>query len=798
MALNETETKRQIEEIAARNDGIVNVTGSDPFDLLQTCEWALELSVGLNPASWARAEAEFPKVEGAKRHFPLLSQALASPIGRFNEAAMKKLFRQFLAEGSEWANLSGDDSLSMISRAQWALEVGLGLGPDTWVAVEGHFKRVENASTLVPVLAAALADPLHRHNRKYHETLFRKWLQDGSEYANLNGNDGPSYLARCEWALQSGLGLGPDTWDKAASFLRAAPSTAALYPILVQAISHPLHKFNWGHQRADNQRYEKGTVLNITADDPTRFLVWSECALECQMLLDEETKAKAKEYFNSFTNAATHFPLLQKHLFEGWVPNRSFLPSLRADTKASAPSPLSTPISEAMRELDQMIGLAQVKEEIKRVKARVSFDQERNIKSSYRHFMFTGNPGTGKTTVARILGRILHEVGFLKTTNFVEASRSTLVAGYVGQTAGLVQEHIDKALDGVLFIDEAHMLASSGSKGDFGHEALSQINKAMEDFRHRLVVVFAGYTEPMQRLYQLEPGLESRITRTIDFPDYSIAELIQILNLELAARRMSLPSNSPESLYCVLSSELSAIITEKGSRNFGNARGIRNIVERMMDEHAYYVDANNIHGDAANTISLITAMQVFRSMYSSHPEELTDCYLNDENSKQQLEWIKLVDQAIAKGKVDGAYGISMGVLSHLEEDENHICLVTTDSSGVQRRTELDPNIPAVAMLRMYEAGKEITFFRPGVGTFASEIFMFLQGDFDEQTKALDLFVAGQRSILNGMIDGKSLSESLASLPLVNDSDVSRCPGCQRYVIFEKFCSFCGSPIQGIT
>lgn len=188
-----------------------------------------------------------------------------------------------------------------------------------------------------------------------------------------------------------------------------------------------------------------------------------------------------------------------------------------------------------LEELQTLIGLSEVKEEVSALANFVKIQQEREKKGmkavglSY-HCVFTGNPGTGKTTVARILAAIYRDLGILKKGHLVETDRSGLVAEYVGQTAVKTNKIIDSALDGVLFIDEAYSLVQGGGN-DYGQEAISTLLKRMEDDRNRLIVVLAGYSEDMKRFIDSNPGLQSRFNRYIHFSDYSADELKQIFML---------------------------------------------------------------------------------------------------------------------------------------------------------------------------------------------------------------------------------------------------------------------------
>lgn len=247
-------------------------------------------------------------------------------------------------------------------------------------------------------------------------------------------------------------------------------------------------------------------------------------------------------------------------------------------------------LAEAQGELEALIGLPGVKEEVKRLMSFLKIQLERrrhgmHESSQSLHFVFTGNPGTGKTTVARILGKILFGFGILKTPKVVECDRSKLVGGYVGQTAIKTDEVIQSALDGVLFIDEAYTLAGDAAKygqaDRFGEEAINTLLKQMEDSRDRLIVIAAGYPAEMETFLRSNPGLQSRFTRFIRFEDYSVPDLCRIFDKLCRDAEYSLTPAA-----CAMTFVLFAAAHKKRDERFGNARHVRNMYEKALGMQA--------------------------------------------------------------------------------------------------------------------------------------------------------------------------------------------------------------------
>lgn len=246
----------------------------------------------------------------------------------------------------------------------------------------------------------------------------------------------------------------------------------------------------------------------------------------------------------------------------------------------------SRDLSELLKELNDLIGLTDVKNTVNDLIAYQRVKQLREQQGLYSekntmHLAFTGNPGTGKTTVARIIGHVYKQLGLLSRGHFVEVSRTDLIAGYQGQTALKVKKVVEQAKGGVLFIDEAYSITENDHSDSYGRECLTELTKALEDYRNDLVVIVAGYTEPMKKFFESNPGLKSRFNTFIEFDDFSGSELNAILDSMCKKNNYELNKAVAEHLEAALLD-----LSEHKGEQFANARLVRNIFDDLVMNHA--------------------------------------------------------------------------------------------------------------------------------------------------------------------------------------------------------------------
>ncbi|HOB28994.1 MAG TPA: AAA family ATPase [Bacillota bacterium] len=259
------------------------------------------------------------------------------------------------------------------------------------------------------------------------------------------------------------------------------------------------------------------------------------------------------------------------------------LSEARPDAEEKGKPGNSSVTAAALWELNQLVGLAEVKNIVEEIKAYIEIGQQRaahhlKCEQLVLHMIFSGNPGTGKTTVARLLGKLFRGMGVLTQGHLVEVERADLVGEYIGHTALKTREQVQKAMGGLLFVDEAYSLGRGGGK-DFGKEAIDVLVKAMEDYRHDFILILAGYRREMASFLKLNPGLSSRFPIQIDYPDYSVTELLEIAEMMARQRHYCFSGAAKEKLQLYLAGR-------QGELNFSNARLVRNLLEKAVRRQA--------------------------------------------------------------------------------------------------------------------------------------------------------------------------------------------------------------------
>lgn len=291
------------------------------------------------------------------------------------------------------------------------------------------------------------------------------------------------------------------------------------------------------------------------------------------------------------------------------VPGRPTTIDLAAEYEASG-------VGDVLRELDEvLIGLAPVKQRIRETAAMLLVDRARRDmgltqETPTLHMSFTGNPGTGKTTVARMMSGLLHRLGYVRKGHLVSVTRDDLVGQYIGHTAPKTKEVLKKAMGGVLFIDEAYYLHKPDNERDYGQEAIEILLQVMENNRDDIVVIMAGYADKMDRFFSANPGFRSRIAHHIDFPDYSDDELMRIARTMLARQNYVFDSAAETAM-------VEYIALRRGQPHFANARSIRNALDRarLRQANRLFTDAKGpLDAAALSTIREpdIRASRVFR------------------------------------------------------------------------------------------------------------------------------------------------------------------------------------------
>lgn len=334
------------------------------------------------------------------------------------------------------------------------------------------------------------------------------------------------------------------------------------------------------------------TVLRIVAENKIRE---AERALRAGLLSDSEYQSKVErirqEYRSDlalYERDAASSSAVAGHRqgdFDEERPGTGDTHMQPDGDPAMEENGVTSTLSDALDRLNALTGLKAVKDQVQDIVAFVQIQKARgelgvDTPKLSKHLVFTGNPGTGKTTVARIIGQIYYALGMLKTAEVIEVDRTGLVGGYVGQTALKTSEVIKRAIGGTLFIDEAYTL-STGGENDFGREAIETLLKAMEDRRDDLLVIVAGYTKEIEGFLTVNPGLRSRFATRIHFDDYTVDELMAIWDSQLVSFEYTISSDVQNNLKAQLHEHLA-----RREPNFANARFMRNLFEKTVKAHA--------------------------------------------------------------------------------------------------------------------------------------------------------------------------------------------------------------------
>jgi Holliday junction resolvasome RuvABC ATP-dependent DNA helicase subunit len=301
---------------------------------------------------------------------------------------------------------------------------------------------------------------------------------------------------------------------------------------------------------------------------------------------------------------------------------------VKADAKSASAKPAAASLKEALDELDALIGLAKIKEEVRTLTNYLKLQKRRGAiglpdTDVSLHMVFTGNPGTGKTTIARIVGKILGAMGILAKGHLVETDRAGLVAEYMGQTAPRTHAKIDEALDGVLFIDEAYSLIARQSDDPYGHEAVQTLLKRAEDDRERLVIILAGYPDEMQDLLLSNPGLSSRFHRVLQFEDYTPMELARIFGSLCEKNHYTLGAGVRPKLMLGLTE-----LFRTRDRHFGNGRAVRNLFEQSIRRMA-----NRIADVAELTHEQLMRLEADDVQFDNAPADALSLAADDANCR---------------------------------------------------------------------------------------------------------------------------------------------------------------------
>lgn len=432
-------------------------------------------------------------------------------------------------------------------------------------------------------------------HRQYQDSVsaFRRWIPDPTLRMAFS-READGYFRRCAlgvWQADNAVGITPRHVEfYNAIYSGTGPAPSALYwEVATGVADYDLFQPPAFFAALRDYDRRKGTTLARRFTDQLTLL----------LLLFAAVDGVVSEAEAGFVNACSDTllalcerdglsgdrPALKADEFVTHVPAPAQPPTevVPAAEQEETPLPESEPtLEELLAELDGLCGLEQVKQDVKSLINLVKVRRLREeaglpVPPMSLHLVFLGNPGTGKTTVARLLARLYHAIGVLPKGQLVEVDRSGLVAGFVGQTALKTQEVIQKAIGGVLFIDEAYALVNQDNGNDFGREVIEVLLKNMEDHRKDLVVIVAGYSQLMEKFIHSNPGLESRFNKYFYFEDYDGAQLFTILQSMCVKNGYVL---TPEG-KALARRELMALYEDR-DENFGNARDVRNLFEQAV------------------------------------------------------------------------------------------------------------------------------------------------------------------------------------------------------------------------
>ena len=445
-------------------------------------------------------------------------------------------------------------------------------------AIESLYEEIKGDSTLMNVVENSLPQSYGTREQKLVALLFadiiKVYQHFGHSTKNLKNREGFALV------LLSSRILGGDT-DLTINY-----NTINFLGEICESVPSMLLSLNgWIDKYPDDNFFFVGQILNRCRRDDLYVRYFNLIYRMFSIIAKADNTVTERE--------ANWLKLLMDSAMKSSKKDLDFNIENTQSTNKIATKPDTTKKAlDPVDKLNKLIGLSKVKTEISSLSNLVKVQQVRKSRGmavsniSY-HCVFTGNPGTGKTTVARIVADIYKELGVLKKGHLVETDRSGLIAEYVGQTAVKTNAIIDSALDGVLFIDEAYSIVQGG-QNDYGKEAIATLLKRMEDDRDRLVVILAGYTKEMAEFINANSGLQSRFNRYIEFPDYSGEELLQIF---LSILRSNDCVATEEAL--ALTREYIRYNVEHKDQNFGNARFVRNLFERVLTQQANRLAVEN-------------------------------------------------------------------------------------------------------------------------------------------------------------------------------------------------------------